>query len=541
MPSSIHPNPNIDPDTINTYINNATAPGSPYSNVPPALSSAIASQESSYDINISNSSKGAVGVMQVEPATAANLIPGANVYDTQQNVTLGVALQSQLMTAYNGDQQKTIAGYFDGQPNVDSAIAKATAAGNPQNWLAYTGPATQAYVAGVNSKLATNGGLAPGVGNGTGQSPRINQNVPPLSAPDPISANVIPVAPITPGTYEALVVATASTPDLVGLNNQPWYQDKALVDGNTETGNYPVSFQVYLDQANPASILSNPLTNQPITVNLNCSISKYSLALKHIANMEPTRTGFHITLWGMQADMITGEGSTGVFMNRFGLTDYYSLAGVPSYASALVTKAYKLTNKGVDVFRVASESGNPIPPVNHTLAAVQQMGFEPSESVALQTNLEPFRIKAEDAFQEFLATFKMNATTWLHPTGYGSDSTNSSPDIPNPNQTSVFSQTVGASSDMVKARNNDVYKRGYVVMRFHNSQYLGFFKSLSFTMSADKPYQWRFNFVFQVERTLTLVYYAGNLATPAPGLAVTSGLVTQAQADSFIAGGPPVQ
>jgi hypothetical protein len=60
-------------------------------------------------------------------------------------------------------------------------------------------------------------------------------------------------------------------------------------------------------------------------------------------------------------------------------------------------------------------------------------------------------------------------------------------------------------------------------------------------MSADKPYQWRFNFVFQVERTLTLVYYAGNLATPAPGLAVTSGLVTQAQADSFIAGGPPVQ
>jgi hypothetical protein len=309
------------------------------------------------------------------------------------------------------------------------------------------------------------------------------------------------------------------------LNNQPWYQDKALVDGNTETGNYPVSFQVYLDQANPASILSNPLTNQPITVNLNCSISKYSLALKHIANMEPTRTGFHITLWGMQADMITGEGSTGVFMNRFGLTDYFSLAGVPSYASTLVTNAYKLTNSGVDIYQVAAESGNPIPPANHAVAAVQQLAFSRSPTMDLQTNFEPFRIQAEDAFQEFLATFKMNATTWLHPSGFGFDYGNQSPDIPNPNQTAVFSQTVGASSDMVKARNNDVYKRGYVVMRFHNSQYLGFFKSLSFTMDANKPYQWHFNFVFQVERTLTLFYYAtsGVLSNLVTGTIVRPG------------------
>ena len=78
---------------------------------------------------------------------------------------------------------------------------------------------------------------------------------------------------------------------------------------------------------------------------------------------------------------------------------------------------------------------------------------------------------------------------------------------------------------MVKARNNDVYKRGYVVMRFHNSQYLGFFKSLSFTMDANKPYQWHFNFVFQVERTLTLFYYAtsGVLSNLVTGTIVRPG------------------
>ena len=516
MANTLHPNPNVDPDTVNTYINNATTQ---YTNVPPTLASAIASQESSYDLNVANSSAGAVGVMQLLPSTANSVIPGVNLNDPQQNVTAGVGYLSQLTTMYNGDTQKATAAYFDGPGNVNNAIATATAAGEPQNWLAYTGPNTQAYVANVDAKVSTNGDLAPGVANGTGQSPRIDQTAPDanttvLSNPDPIAYNVIPVAPVSPNTYQALVVATSSTPDTAGLNNQPWYQDKNLVDANSETGNYPVSFQVYLDQANPASILSNS-AGQPITINLNCSISRYNIAMKHIANMEPTRTGFHMTLWGMQADMITGEGSTGVFMNRFGLTDFYSLAGVTTEASALVTKAYSLTNNGVDIFQVASESGNPISPVNPTIAAVQQMGASTDALVATQNNLEPFRILAEDAFQEFLAIFKMNATTWLHPSGYGFDYSNSSPDIPNPNQTSVFSQTVGASSDMINARNNDVYKRGYVVMRFRNSQYLGFFKSLSFTMDANKPYQWHFNFAFQVERTLTLVYYAGNLATPA--------------------------
>jgi len=44
-------------------------------------------------------------------------------------------------------------------------------------------------------------------------------------------------------------------------------------------------------------------------------------------------------------------------------------------------------------------------------------------------------------------------------------------------------------------------------MSYRNNLYLGYFKSLSWTMDAEKPFQWIFHFTFQVEKTLTAYYY----------------------------------
>lgn len=53
-------------------------------------------------------------------------------------------------------------------------------------------------------------------------------------------------------------------------------------------------------------------------------------------------------------------------------------------------------------------------------------------------------------------------------------------------------------------------------MNYRNNKYLGYFKSLSWTMDAEHPFQWKFNFTFQVERTLTAYFYPLGLAVAAP-------------------------
>ncbi len=356
--------------------------------------------------------------------------------------------------------------------------------------------------------------------------------------PDPIAAAPLPNQTVSAETLADLTNEGVSVPDQVGLNVQPWYQDTNLLTGNPRLHKmgfpqgFPIVFEVYMDQNDTNSLLKTTygsssygssslvgdlFPSQPVQIPLNCSLTTFKLSSRHIFNRTPTRTGFHLTLWGMTADTIEGSGSTGLFMNQFGVTDFLSLAGENTDAVNAVIAAYGNTP-------LTSQIAN--------YNAAQTSSASAASALQVQQALEPFRIAAEDAFQEFLALFKMNGTTWLHPSGYASDSGNNNAQSTqnNANNTTAlatYSTGIGATNFEIKARNNDVYKRGYVVMKYRNSQYLGFFKSLNWVMDATKPYAWTFSFVFQVERTLSLVYYP--TPTAAPSTATTALAVSGAQ------------
>jgi hypothetical protein len=185
-----------------------------------------------------------------------------------------------------------------------------------------------------------------------------------------------------------------------------------------------------------------------------------------------------ITFWGMAADVITGSGSTGVFMNQYGVTDYFSTAKTTDDIATKVGMAFSND-----------------PDVEQTIA----------------TNPEAYRVAAQDAFVEFLKLFQMNGNVW-----YSSSTNNDSTQL-NQSQVApaVWQANSGATNFQQNSRNNDVRSKGYVVMTYRNNKYLGYFKSLSWTMDADKPFQWNFNFTFQVEKTLTALYVP---IQPAPTL-----------------------
>lgn len=114
-----------------------------------------------------------------------------------------------------------------------------------------------------------------------------------------------------------------------------------------------------------------------------------------------------------------------------------------------------------------------------------------------------FRVAAQDAFAEFLALFKMNGNVWfwnqLWNTGTG--------DTRDWAQIDAWSPVLGLNTTQINARNNDVLTRGGVIMSYRNYTFQGYFKSLQWTMDANTPYLWNFNFVFQVEKTIGAEFY----------------------------------
>jgi hypothetical protein len=176
----------------------------------------------------------------------------------------------------------------------------------------------------------------------------------------------------------------------------------------------------------------------------------------------------------MEADEISGQGSTGLFMNQLGLTDFLSLNNADSDTINIIQRG--ISSNGNQVW-VGSQIAN---------TSVFNEGT--------------FRVAAKDAFVELLFLFKNNGTVYYSNPNYDGYLTEMDQMAPN-----LWSPMTGSTAVQNAARNNDLITRGTVALNFRNSTYHGYFKSLSWTMDADKPFSWNFNFVFKVERTITSV------------------------------------
>jgi hypothetical protein len=295
-------------------------------------------------------------------------------------------------------------------------------------------------------------------------------------------AVAVPVAgqDITDAAYAGLATFLQVSPD-ASMKMTPWFNDNNLITGNPRIRKsvQPVTFQVFLSQKGTGQPLVDSM-GKPVTLQLNVSMNQISILSKHASNRQPTRTGMHITFWGMAPDTITGQATTGVFQNQYGLTDYFSTAKITDDIATKVGAAF---------------SNNP-----------------DTEQLIAQ-NPEAYRVAAQDAFVEFLKLFQMNGLVW-----YNTPTDQNATYLQGQQQSTpaAWSPQTGSSTFQRNSRNNDVRSKGYVVMNYRNSKYLGYFKSLSWRMDAEKPFQWQFSFVFQVERTLTAYFYPLGIAVAAP-------------------------
>jgi hypothetical protein len=186
-------------------------------------------------------------------------------------------------------------------------------------------------------------------------------------------------------------------------------------------------------------------------------------------------------------------------MNQFGLTDFMSTAGLPDDALQLVQRGFSTSfapnfSNGPGQAFVNSVQGSP------------QTGTDAINAQNFNNPQETFRVAAQDAFIEFLKLFQMNGNIWYSTQSYANGKNAGTMSQTEQMQPNAWSQKTGASSFQQHSRNNDVMSRGYVSMRYRNNVYLGYFKSLQWTQDAESPFQWKFSFTFQVEKTYTAIY-----------------------------------
>ncbi len=111
--------------------------------VDPSLAVEVARAESRFNQALT-SAKGAIGVMQLMPATARSL--GVDPYNLEQNIDGGVRYLKAQLSRF-GDVAAALAAYNWGPENVAAALRAGA------DWLARTPAETQAYVRGILSRL----------------------------------------------------------------------------------------------------------------------------------------------------------------------------------------------------------------------------------------------------------------------------------------------------------------------------------------------------------------------------------------------------
>ena len=116
-------------------------------NVDPSLALEVAIAESNLNPN-AVSPAGAIGIMQLMPATAAQY--GADPTDPLENIDAGTAFLGDLLNQFGGNAVATLAAYNWGPGNVRSAMSR-----YGQNWLAHAPAETQNYVGKILGNVST--------------------------------------------------------------------------------------------------------------------------------------------------------------------------------------------------------------------------------------------------------------------------------------------------------------------------------------------------------------------------------------------------
>lgn len=272
-------------------------------------------------------------------------------------------------------------------------------------------------------------------------------------------------------------------------NNAWWKSMSAGVVGNPHLKRIPapITFKIMLNELSPSEYLPGSYsTSVPLELRLNCSLSQIQHKMKHVVNKANSRTGFHLTFWGLEPDTISGSGSTGVFMNHWGVTHLMS-TNTDDYSGDV----------GLAFTR---GQGN-------------MFGFTRSDQAALEADIDSsvlpqLRVAAQDAFIELLSLFKNNGVVRFKNENYDgkfNQQTQLGDGVYGP----IWTSQSGGTAFEQSMRNNDVMAKGQVIMVFQGNTYQGYFKTFSWTIDADSPFHWKFDFSFQIQRSLSFVYYNG--------------------------------
>ena len=270
-------------------------------------------------------------------------------------------------------------------------------------------------------------------------------------------------------TYDEPVVSLIVEKDLA---NAKWWKNGITGNPHLKRIAPPVTFKILLSELSPSRYLPNAVgSNDPLELRLNCSLSQVQQKMKHVVQKANSRTGFHLTFWGMEPDVITGSGSTGVFMNYFGVSHIMSTNNDGEYSEKFL-EAFEDT------------------------PAIQK------DVTQLAATISPLRVVAQDAFIELLSLFKNNGVI-----RFKSDNYTAEFDTKLQLAANVWSSQYGGSGFQQSVRQNDVMNKGSVIMTYAGNIFQGYFKNFSWTMDADSPFHWKFDFTFQVQRTITFIYY----------------------------------